>query len=184
MFTDTAGALRQNEGHLALPARVVHPVSVGDVMASLKWAYENKVPVTVKTSGNNYMGSSTLRGTLNINTRSLPAYATENIHDCSESNSEGLDGSIIGLSCRLALARGKTGIVRVGGGEVWDAVLQSVVNYNAGVSADGNRYMALSGSAGTVAPAGGWPASGGNSGMRGMRQFGRGIDQVLQMEVR
>jgi hypothetical protein len=43
--------------------------------------------------------------------------------------------------------------------------------------------MVVSGSAGTVAPAGGWLASGGMAGMRGMRQYGFGVDQVLQMEV-
>ena len=183
IFTDTVGALTQNKEHLALPIRVVQPVSVGDVVASMKWAYEHKVPVSIKTGGNNWGGASAGGGTLSINTRSLPAYAmraADSIHECGESGTEEDPPA-----CRLALARGKTAIIRVGGGELWDAVLQAVSFHNGDPArTDGKRYMVVSGSAGTVAPAGGWLASGGMAGMRGMRQYGFGVDQVLQMEVR
>ena len=183
IFTDTVGALEQSKEHLAFPVRVVQPVSVGDVVATMKWAYKHKVPVSVKTSGVNWGGASAGGGTLSINTRSLPAYAmrsADSIHECDESGNEADPPA-----CRLALARGKTAIIRVGGGEVWDAVLQAIIVYNDDpANADGKKYMIVSGSSGTVAPAGGWLASGGMAGMRMMREYGFGVDQVLQMEVR
>ncbi|KAL7531507.1 hypothetical protein ACHAWF_003791 [Thalassiosira exigua] len=166
MHSDTASALEQNEKRLAFPVRVVHPESVGDVVASLKWAHKHKFPVTVKTSGNHYAGAGTLWSTLNVNTRLLPAYSSETIHKCAKA--DGFDGSIVGLSCRLALARGKTRIVHVGCGKVWDALLRSVVDFNDDPpNVNGKKYMALSGRAGTVAPAGGWLVSGGNLGDKG-----------------
>ena len=183
IFTDTVGALEQSKEHLAFPVRVVQPVSVGDVVATMKWAYKHKVPVSVKTSGVNWGGASAGGGTLSINTRSLPAYAmrsADSIHECNESGTE-----VDPPACGLALARGKTAIIRVGGGEVWDAVLQAIIVYNDDpANADGKKYMIVSGSSGTVAPAGGWLASGGMAGMRMMREYGFGVDQVLQMEVR
>ena len=151
IFTNTADSLKQSD-ELALPIRVVQPVSVGDVVTSMKWAYENKVPVSVKTGGNNWGGASAGGKTLSVNTRSLPAYAmrsADSIHQCDESGT-GEDPP----ACRLALARGKTGIIRVGGGELWDAVLQAVIFHNNVADAD-KKYMIVSGSSGTVAPAGG-----------------------------
>ena len=64
-------------------------------------------------------------------------------------------------------------------------MLQAIIVYNDDpANADGKKYMIVSGSSGTVAPAGGWLASGGMAGMRMMREYGFGVDQVLQMEVR
>jgi FAD/FMN-containing dehydrogenase len=140
--------LEQSEG-VALPIRVVQPASIGDLVATLKWAYENKVPFSVKTGGSNWGGASAGGGTLSINTRSLPAYAmasADAVHEC-----EGTDQDP--AACQLALARGKTAFIRVGGGEVWDAVLRAVAVYNDDpANEDGNKYMVVSGSAGKWYP--------------------------------
>jgi hypothetical protein len=74
----------------------------------------------------------------------------DSIHECDGTGEDP-------PACRLALARGKTGIIRVGGGELWDAVLQAVTFHNVNAAdTDGQKYMIVSGSSGTVAPAGGW----------------------------
>eukprot|EP00978_Attheya_sp_CCMP212_P021949 scaffold64695_cov45-Attheya_sp.AAC.1 len=179
-----------------LPHYVVHPTSAADVVASISFAKENGIPVTMKTSGHHYSGASTRKGTLLINTRGLPVYSIDEsdtssaqaprslIQECDSDAPDDGDESYLANACRLALARGKTGIVRVGGGEVWDQVLRSVLAYNDDpANVNGTKYLVVSGAAGTVSAAGGWLASGGNSAARGTRLYGYGVDQVLQMEM-
>jgi FAD/FMN-containing dehydrogenase len=79
IFSNTADSLKQSD-ELVLPIRVVQPVSVGDVVTSMKWAYENKVPVSVKTGGNNWGGASAGGGTLSINTRSVRYVPLASLH--------------------------------------------------------------------------------------------------------
>jgi len=167
---------------LNFPDYVVHPDSVVDVVASVRFAKEHGIPLTVKTTGHHYSGAGQRKGTLNINTRRLPAY-TETIgpQECTDMVDNST--SYLASACRLALARDKTAVIRVGGGETFDALLKSVLYYNKATEHI-NKYHAIAGGAGSVSAAGGWLASGGNSAIRGHRLYGLGVDQVLQMEVR
>eukprot|EP00535_Pseudo-nitzschia_heimii_P004990 CAMPEP_0197192328 /NCGR_PEP_ID=MMETSP1423-20130617/24884_1 /TAXON_ID=476441 /ORGANISM="Pseudo-nitzschia heimii, Strain UNC1101" /LENGTH=203 /DNA_ID=CAMNT_0042645189 /DNA_START=132 /DNA_END=740 /DNA_ORIENTATION=+ len=58
-----------------LPEAVVHPAHAGDVAAAVRFAGSHGTGVSVKTSGHNWMGSSTRRGTLLLNLTKLRKYA-------------------------------------------------------------------------------------------------------------
>jgi len=168
---------------IELPAAVVHPEHPGDISLAIKFAAENGLKVSVKTSGHNWMGSSTVKDSLLLNLSklrkfSLPETVSEGIFLC---DGEEHASAAVADACKLAVARGKPAILRAGGGQIVDEGLRSVEAWNSDV----NRIPlhAYTGSAGTVALAGGWTASGGLGGSLGMRLFGIGADQVLHAEM-
>lgn len=165
---------------LNLPAAVVHPQHVGDVSEAIKFASQNDLTVSVKTSGHSWAGSSTVKDSLLLNLRQLPKYSPQgSLKECQfESDLEGAFED----ACKLAIARNKPAILRVGGGEIWDEVLESVfVDWNENED-NKRKYHVMSGFAGTVSAAGGWLASGGLAAF-GMRKYGVGSDQVLHVEM-
>jgi len=165
---------------LNLPAAVVHPQHVGDVSEAVKFALQNDLTVSVKTSGHSWAGSSTVKDSLLLNLRQLPKYSPHgSLKECQfESDLEGAFED----ACKLAIARDKPAILRVGGGEIWGEVLEAVfVDWNENED-NKRKYHVMSGFAGTVSAAGGWLASGGLAAF-GMRKYGVGSDQVLHVEM-
>ena len=71
-----------------------------------------------KNSGHSYSGSSSKRDTLLINMSRFTQYAPGGITECDAAllGSEVAD-DLSNQACLLALARGKPGVIRVGGGE-------------------------------------------------------------------
>lgn len=188
-----------------LPAAVVHPEHPGDVSAAVRFAADNGLKVSVKTSGHNWMGSSTRKGTLLLNLSKLRKYAlpelpSGGIFECNTVGA-GDDGGIVVVeprvgtmdedmyyfsesvtaACKIALARGKPAIMRAGGGQIVDEGLRAVEEWNSDPSRP--PFHAMTGAAGTVSLAGGWLASGGLGGPLNMRKYGVGVDQVLYVEM-
>ncbi len=193
---------------LNLPFVVIHPFHVGDIAETLKFANKNHIEISVKSTGHSYTGSSTKKDTIMLNLRKLTSYSGQvkngSLVEC-ELVFEPLDGAF-GDACKLAIARNKPAVIRVGGGEVWNDVLAAVsVEWNCGnigtdwdedltddeadalastcQTPNENKYHIISGAAATVGAAGGWLSSGGLSANQGMRTYGLGIDQVLYLEM-
>ena len=178
-----------------LPAATVHPKTVGDIIASIEFAKEHDIGMSVKVSGHNYVGASTDKDSLLIHMRKYPKYAIDDTNtsllECgatitTSSNSTTDQTSLTtndlrAWACQVAMARNYSAILRVGGGEIWDEVYRSVSIWNAN---NGTQvYHILGGGAGTVGAAGGYLGGTGLSGTTGMRMFGFAADQVTQMEM-
>ncbi|CAK8991071.1 unnamed protein product [Durusdinium trenchii] len=139
-----------------LPFSVVTAETVSDIIDGIKSAKQLGTTVSVKTSGHNYAGSSTFHGSVSINMANYEKYSKSNILECgtlpepvptSMSNQKAV--------CKLAAARGKLAVVRVGGGENWNEVYSAVYWYQF-PSQTTRRYHVVGGAAGTVSAAGGW----------------------------
>eukprot|EP00931_Biecheleriopsis_adriatica_P050322 TRINITY_DN29126_c0_g1_i1.p1 TRINITY_DN29126_c0_g1~~TRINITY_DN29126_c0_g1_i1.p1 ORF type:complete len:840 (-),score=83.96 TRINITY_DN29126_c0_g1_i1:99-2522(-) len=169
---------------LNLPAKIVFPVSVGDIVCAVDYANENDLQISVKTSGHSYLGSSTMQGSLQINLRDFPKSSHEGgIVTCpSEADWPSSYSDLKTCPCKLARARGRSAVVRVGGGELWDEVYRAVMDWNAAVPGRNTTYDIYGGGAGSVGAAGGWLQGGGLC-MGQERKAGIGIDRVLQLEM-
>eukprot|EP00563_Minutocellus_polymorphus_P019820 CAMPEP_0197725434 /NCGR_PEP_ID=MMETSP1434-20131217/6975_1 /TAXON_ID=265543 /ORGANISM="Minutocellus polymorphus, Strain CCMP3303" /LENGTH=765 /DNA_ID=CAMNT_0043310909 /DNA_START=67 /DNA_END=2364 /DNA_ORIENTATION=+ len=174
-----------------LPAAVVHPEHPGDISAAVRFAAANGLKVAVKTSGHNWNGSSTRKGSLLLNLSKLRKFAlpetpSEGIVVCDIGNDAVFSASTVASSsildaCKLAVARGKPAVMRAGGGQIVDEGLRALEEWNNDFS--NIPLHGMTGSAGTVSLAGGWLASGGLGGSLGMRMYGIGVDQVLHVEM-
>ena len=152
-----------------LPDQIAFPTSVKDVVDVVNYAKKASMPITVKTSGHSYHGSSTLAGSVNVNMREFPKYSQivrpgngdffgsrPAVQPCD------LSSEIAPAACALALARGKPGVIRVGGGELWDDAYRAVDDANYERDAAGMElYELFGGGSGSVSAAGGWMAGGG-----------------------
>lgn len=178
---------------LNLPMTVVHPKHVGDISETIKFSIANRHSIegiSVKTSGHSYTGASTKKNTILINLSKFTKYThtdeatfvfnPESLVECqfqSDMSDAFLD------ACKLAIAKNKQAVLRVGGGQIWDQALRAVeISWNKD-SNNPRKYHIVSGAAGTVSAAGGWVQSGGLSGTNGMRMFGVGLDQILHIEM-
>lgn len=189
---DIVQAASQSENG-QLPAAVVHPEHPGDVSAAVRFAADNGLKISVKTSGHNWMGSSTRKGTLLLNLSKLRKYAlpetlSDGIFECNAVGAGDDAGIVVAeprmgmneyiysesvtAACKVALARGKPAIMRAGGGQIVDEGLRTVEEWNSDPSRP--PLHAMTGAAGTVSLAGGWLASGGLGGPLGMRMYGIG----------
>jgi hypothetical protein len=85
----------------------------------------------------------------------------------------------------MAMSRGKTAKVRLGGGELFNTLYTSVLNWNTKTGrhlSPSRMYEVIGGGIGSVAAAGGWLLGGGLSiGLD--RVAGLGVDQVLELEM-
>jgi len=175
-----------SDDKLNLPDGVVHPKHVGDISEAIKFAAQHKIGVSVKTSGHSYTGSSTKKGTILLNLSKLQKYSPDgSIVECDtdNTNTANIPQGAYEDACKLAIARDKPAVVRVGGGEIFDELLRAVsITWNENEN-NTRKYHVVTGGAGTVSAAGGWLASGGLSGNNGMRLYGLGVDQVLHVEM-
>ena len=106
---------------LNLPSKVLFPVLASDVVAAVNFAKEHGLEISVKNSGHSYQGASSKKNTLLLNMNRYTHYAPTGITDC--------DASILGSTvtedlsdlsnqpCLLSLAKNKSSLIRVGGGE-------------------------------------------------------------------
>lgn len=176
-----------------LPDQIAFPTSVKDVVDVVNYARKASMPITVKTSGHSYHGSSTLAGSVNVNMREFPKYSQiaepgparnffgslPAVQPCDMTEA----GFESPAACALALARGKPGVIRVGGGELWDTVYRAVDDANHMRNLAGkDLYELFGGDAGSVSAAGGWMAGGG-IGDGSERVFGVGAANVLELEM-
>lgn len=201
VFTDS---MLLNDDRLNLPHIVVHPKHVGDISETLKFANKYNIGISVKSTGHSYTGSSTKKDTILLNLRKLKSYSGQvmngSLVECLLTI-EPLEEGAFADACKLAIARNKPAVIRVGGGEVWNDVLYAVLaEWNCGglegfdwknpmgifhycPNPNKNKYHVISGASATVGAAGGWLSSGGLSANQGMRTYGLGVDQVLYVEM-
>jgi len=165
--------VKQHLPQLNLASKIAFPKSVAEMVAVVKHADVTGHTISIKTSGHSYTGSSTFKDSVQLNLRSFPKYSETSVRICEDEEGP----------CKLALARGKTAVVRVGGGELWDDAYRAVINFNTRVGTYKNvAYEIIGGGAGTVSSIGGWLQGGGlSTGLS--RLYGFGVDQVLEIEM-
>ena len=184
---------------LNLPSYVTFPRSVSDMVKVVKYADANNIPISVKTSGHSYTGSSTQKNSILINLNHFPEYTQTpwvNQIELGKDNKvsfktdKPLPSAVwcdmleeMTAPCRLAKARNKSATLRIGGGEKWGNVYTAVENVNYYFEKFFNNTVAVvGGGAGTVSAVGGWMQGGGLSiGLE--RLWGFGVDQVLELEM-
>lgn len=103
-----------------LPSKVLFPAVASDVVLAVQYAKKHSLELSVKNSGHNYNGASTKKDTLHINMNRYTHYAPTSVIDCDAST---VDDTLASQPCRLSLAKNKTAVVRVGGGENWGRYL-------------------------------------------------------------
>eukprot|EP00122_Pirum_gemmata_P017524 Pgem_evm1s16412 len=160
-----------------LPKAVTNPTCASDIVEVLKYANKRKQIISIKNSGHSYHGASNMKNSIQITMRNYPKYSSTGVTLCSTLSEEAKEDH----PCKLAEARGKLGVIKIGGGENWNEVYASVHNYNYAFP-DRTQFEVLGGGAGSVSAAGGWLQGGGLSdGLE--RLHGFGVDQVLQIEM-
>ena len=166
-----------------LPFFVAKVETVADIIQAVEYARHTGKPISVKVSGHSYAGSSLFYGSVNINLVHYHKYSKSNVLECGTLPNP-IPPSLTQQKavCDLAAARRKKAVVRVGGGENWNEVYSAVYWFQTPTETT-RRYLVVGGAAGTVSAAGGWLQGSGLSGTTGMRIFGFGVDQVLQMEM-
>jgi hypothetical protein len=158
-----------------IPPKVLHPQVASDVVKAVTFAKDNGLQLSVKNSGHSYTASSMKANTLLLNMRK---YMTELIDITSCEGSA--DSYERGDPCKLAMARGKPGFVRVSGGRNWAEVYEAVQEENKRLPAP--KYLVVGGAAATVSPMG-WTWQGGLGGTTMARANGFGADQVINIEM-
>ncbi|KAK1742676.1 FAD-binding domain-containing protein [Skeletonema marinoi] len=148
---------------LNLPSKVLFPTVASDVVAAVNFAKDNGLEISVKNSGHSYQGASSKKNTLLLNMNRYTHYAPTGIMDCDASNlGSTVAEDLSNQPCLLSLAKNKSSLIRVGGGENFDKVFRAVIAAN---EEEGYKYH-LGGAAGTVSPMG-WSWQGGLGGTTG-----------------
>jgi len=136
-----------------LPTYSVEALTVDHVQAAVRFANVHSIAVSIKTSGHNYAGSSTARGSLLIWLKNLRRF-----------------GEFGPLTDSCGTTHPLT--QHLGGGEAWGDAYKAAVN---------NGYTVVGGGSANVGCCGGWLAGSGLS--WSTRNNGFGLDNVLQYEV-
>lgn len=161
-----------------LPKSITFPKTAADAVGAIKYAIENGLQVSIKSTGHSYTGASTKAGSLMMNMRDYTKYASGDgsIVECDSSEDEK-----VGDPCTLARARGKDAYIRVGGGQPWSDVYNAVSSSKEKGDLS-KAYGVGGGAAGSVGSAGGWLSGGGlSTGYE--RSEGLGVDQILELEL-
>ncbi len=113
-------ALDETNPSLNLPSKVLFPVFASDVVVAVQFAKKNNVEISVKNSGHSYTGSSSKKNTLLLNMNRYVHYAPDGIMDCD--TDAALLNTVVAKdlsnqACLLSLAKNKSSLIRVGGGE-------------------------------------------------------------------
>ena len=119
-----------------LPAASVEARTVADVQAAVRFANTYSLSVSIKTTGHNYAGASTMKGSLLVWMANFQTYNT--VAPFTD-------------SCGTLTADS----IKVGGGTVWGDVYVAL----------GDAYHIVGGGTMTVGAAGGWLQGGGLSAM-------------------
>lgn len=158
-----------------LPQKVLFPQNAGDVSAAVTFAKDHNMELSVKNSGHSFQGASSKRDTLLLNMNKFQRYSSDGPNVCSMAQGAGFEDLLTNQPCLLALARGKSATLKVGGGENFDKVYRALKEWNE-LQEDGYKYHIVGGAAGTVSPMG-WTWQGGLAGTLAGRMFGFGVDQ-------
>jgi len=103
---------------LNLPSKVLFPSVASDVVAAVNFAKEHGLEISVKNSGHSYQGASSKKNTLLLNMNRYTHYAPTGITDCDSSIlSTTVAEDLSNQPCLLSLAKNKSSLIRVGGGE-------------------------------------------------------------------
>ena len=101
---------------LNLPYKVVFPSVASDVLHIISFARKHNIELSVKNSGHSFSGASSKKNTLLINMNRFTQYG--GITECvAAALGTAVADDLSNQACLLALARGKPGVIRVGGGE-------------------------------------------------------------------
>ena len=100
-----------------LPSKVLFPSVASDVIHAIQFAEKHNLEISIKNSGHSFSGASTKKDTLHLNMNRYTHYAPSGITDCDPGTTVADDLS--NQACVLALARNKSSVIRVGGGENW-----------------------------------------------------------------
>jgi hypothetical protein len=171
----TYDEVKRNLGKLNLPTEMAFVETASDVVDAIRFAKESGLTVSVKATGHSFTGSSTVKDSVQLNLRNFRKYSpVEGAVECAGVVEEDSDNF---ATCRLAKSRGKIAFVRVGGGELWSEVYFALFP-----AENATRYDVVGGAAGSVGAAGGWLQGGGFA--AGLdRQYGLGVDQLLEIEM-
>ena len=115
---------------LNLPYKVVFPSNASDVLRIILFAMKHKIEISVKNSGHSYSGASSKKNTLLVNMNRFTQYASGGITDCASLLDTAVADDLSNQACLLALARGKPGVIRVGGGENYGESLTAITMFN------------------------------------------------------
>ena len=165
---------------LNLPAKIAFPTQASDIVEAIQLAKNEGLSVSIISTGHSYTGANTKAGSVQLNLRNYPKYSKlSGVVECSDSivnDQTNLDSA----ACKLALARDKKALLRVGGGEIFNDTASSLFSLK-DPSTGYSKYLMLHG-VGTVGAAGGW-LQGGGLGWGQERVWGLGVDQVLEIEL-
>ncbi|MEO0686725.1 MAG: FAD-dependent oxidoreductase, partial [Cyanobacteria bacterium J06649_11] len=140
-----------------IPAYSVEALNVEDVQKSIAFANKHNLPVSVKTSGHNYAGSSTGKDSLLIWMYNFESYL-KTVNDVKKNYMD---------TCGTKYPH----VVKIGGGQSWGSVYKAL----------GSDYHIVGAYCLTVSAAGGWLQGCGLSVLS--RKNGLGIDNVLSFEI-
>jgi len=101
-----------------LPSKVLFPSVASDVIHAIQFAEKHNLEISIKNSGHSFSGASTKKDTLLLNMNQYTHYAPSGITDCDPMGTTVAD-DLSNQACVLALARNKSSVIRVGGGENW-----------------------------------------------------------------
>ncbi|KAI0341808.1 FAD-binding domain-containing protein [Trametopsis cervina] len=139
----------------SVPPYYVNVTSPSDVAAALRFSRQNQVPLTVKNSGHDYKGRSSLPGALALWTRNIKGL-TYHV-------------AFVPTGCGQSTAYHA---ITIGAGVMWQEAYQF---------ADSHNVTIIGGYHQSVGASGGWLLGGGHSVLSPV--FGLGVDRVVQFEV-
>jgi len=162
---------------MALPALMSFPHTALDVVEIVKFAKKHRTQVSIKNSGHSYSGQSSRKDSIQLNMRRYPVLSKAGVYECESVE----PGTLAAAPCKLAMARGKGAVARVGGGEGNDDVLRNLGSWNFELPKN-RTYQAMTGAEGMIGAGGGWFQGGGLGGGQ-CRMWGVGSDQVVLIEM-
>jgi len=118
----------------------------------MKFTKDHGLEISVKNSGHNYNGASTKKDTLHINMNRYTHYTPTFVTDCDADNSVIDPETLDGQPCALSVAKNKTAIIRIGGGENWDKNYRAVKAANEAQEDGVFKYHVVGGAQATVSP--------------------------------
>ncbi len=131
--------LIETKPSLDLPSKVLFPKVASDVVKIVQFAKENSIELSVKNAGNSLKGASSKKNTLLLNMNQYVHYAPDGITDCDAALSDAtVADDLSNQAYLLALARGKSSLVRVSGGENFG---KSLITFGSRLVCHVNRYV-------------------------------------------
>ena len=93
-------------------------------------AKEHSFAVSVKNSDPTYSSASSKKDTVHLNMRSYEQFSEIRFAECSDQQDKAIEQDFSNQQCKLATARNKPALLRVGWGENWDEAYRQVESLN------------------------------------------------------